>query len=192
MVPATVEIRNLPPTTMVVDPPRAEKGIPARIEVRGPRPLVEQLRNTFNKLDVDYPPHAPRKFTTVVDPSQLQLPSGVEILSVDPATVTIQTEQVVGKQLQVVVDTVGAPAAGFKLGEIKVIPETVVVRGPQSIVEKLRRIETFPLELKGVEAPIRKELSLKVPGQLVTLNVTVVTVEAKVEPKENKENLVAK
>jgi YbbR domain-containing protein len=59
-------------------------------------------------------------------------PSGVDVVMIDPGTVTVTLERT-GRLDVVVRPTVeGTPAAGFSLGEVTVEPATVTVSGPES------------------------------------------------------------
>jgi len=181
-IPAMVDVLNLPLERMIVDPPKGEKGIPVRVEVRGPRPLVEQVRSSNNKFGVDLPTTNPSEFTAFLDPQQLRLPAGVEVLSITPASVTIKTEPVAQRELLVEVQQVGSPDRGFEVDHIDVFPATVLVRGPQSRIEELRSIITYPVDVSNFRASERLETSLQVPDPLVGLSVSTVKVEVRVGP----------
>lgn len=179
-VSATVEVQNLPPTMIIVDPPFAEKGIPAQVEISGPSPLVEQVKTGVNKLYVSVPPQVPSEFSAVVDPSQLRVPSGVEVLNVRPQTISFRTERVARKELLVVANKVGQPADGFKVEDVEIFPSTVVIRGPYSKVEGLRAVETQPIDISNISSSQRQEVSLKPQDPLISMGVTIVTVDVKV------------
>src|SRR5689334_22599536 len=74
-LPVTVELRNVPSTMMFISPRNGERGIPARLEVRGPRPLIEQVRTANHRYVVDYPPTHPTVFSSPLDARQLWLPA---------------------------------------------------------------------------------------------------------------------
>ncbi|MCB0324927.1 MAG: YbbR-like domain-containing protein [Bdellovibrionales bacterium] len=184
-VNALIDIRNIPTDMMVVEPMGAERGIPATIEVRGPGPLVQQVRTAPNRIPVLFPSGEPREFTAVVDPSQLQLPSGVEVLSVEPTNVEIRSERVARKELLIVVERTGEPAKGYKVAELNVFPDTVLARGPVSQIEELRAVETKPMDISDMSKSARRAASLKSYGPQITLDVTMVNVDVKIVPVES-------
>jgi YbbR domain-containing protein len=182
-VPATVEVRDLSPDRMITEPPKGEKGIPVLIEIRGPRPLVDQVRSSVNKFTVFVPATNPTEFTTVLDPQQLKLPAAVEVLSINPSSITIKTEPIVKKEVPVVVDRVGKPAEGFEIEDIFVSPGTVEVSGPESRVEKMQAIATYPVDVSNLKSPEVTDVSLEVSDSLITVkDVTLVAVDIRVGP----------
>ena len=180
-IPAMVEVRGLAAEKIIVEPPKGEKGIPVRIEVRGPRPLVEGVRSSMNKFIVTMPPTDPSEFTAFLDPQQLKLPAGVEVLSINPASVTIKTELISQKELPVIAERVGKPADGHQISAMEVIPGTVSIRGPQSKVDHLRTLLTYPIDVGHLKNSEQIETSLQVPDPLVTLSVSAVKVDVQVE-----------
>jgi YbbR domain-containing protein len=182
-VPATVEVHDLSPDRMITDPPKGEKGIPVLVEIRGPRPLVDQVRSTVNKFTVFVPANNPTEFTAVLDPQQLKLPAAVEVLSINPSSITIKTEPIVTKEVPVVVDRLGKPAEGYEIEDIFVSPGTVEVTGPQSRVEKVQAIATYPVDVSNLKSPEVTEVSLEISDSLIAVKeVTLVAVDIKVGP----------
>ena len=177
-----IEFRNLPPTVMVVDPLHAEKGMLAQVEVRGPGPLVHQLQLENSHFTVYFPVDLPQVFTAPLKEDQLNIPSGVEVLSLSPPNVTLRTEPVVVKELIILPEQVGSPADGFQVSNVSVFPSSVMVRGPRSKIEGMRAVRTDPLDISNVSESLRKEVLLAERDPLVSLGVTMVVVDLKVSP----------
>ena len=182
-VEATVEVRDLPHDTVIVEPAGAgEKGIPVQVELRGPESLVKRMRSTFHRFTVLAPQERNVSFSAVVDPQQLQLPSGVEVVSVYPVTVPIRIEEVAKKELEIKLTTEGEAEEDYAIEGYDLSPATVIVRGPKSKVVGLKEIQTEPLFLSTVKNSGPFELRLVSPeGSLITLGVTVVSVSVKVK-----------
>lgn len=183
---ALIQFKNLPSTMMVVDPPNARNGIEAEVEVRGPKPLVEQVSAKIAEIKIDAPLSLlPGEFPLRVNLSELNVPSGVEVLQVAPVTNRVQVEQRVGKELIVVAETVGEPAAGFVLKGVEVFPDTIVARGPKSKMEELAAIETVTVDIGKLSASFKTELSVKQDDPLIDVGVTLVTVDVIIVPKQS-------
>ncbi len=179
-VPISIEVRNVPASMMFISPRNAEKGLSARIEVRGPRPLIEQVRASTQRLSIDYPPSHPPVFSAPVDTRKLWLPAGVEVLEVQPNTITIELEEIAEKELPVHIAREGELEAGYQLEGITVLPETVLVRGPESEVKPLTAVQTKPVKLEGLRETRRIDLDLLNPGRFTQLGLETVAAELRI------------
>lgn len=179
-VPATVDIRNVPGSLTIINPRHGERGVPARIEVRGPRPLIEQVRSTTQRFVVEYPPEHPMVFTAALDHRQLWLPAGVEVLEVNPPVVNIELERLAQKQVMVELEKAGQLADGYQLDGISLTPDSISVSGPEGEVAPLKSIRTQRLNLEGISETRRFELGLVSPGQYSKLSNQTVTAEVRV------------
>lgn len=181
IVSAVIDIVDLPENLMVVDPPNAQKGIPAQVELRGPSPLISQVKTENLRFSVSLKSVDSSEVVRLVDIKQLRLPSGVEIVSVSPTNVKIRTEPVVRKEVQISVTKLGKPAENYQATEISVFPRSVVIRGPQSLLEAIHEVETEPVDISGITASVRNEVTLRITDPLITASVTLVTVSVKVD-----------
>lgn len=180
-VRGVISVADIPRALMITEPVGAEKGISTRIKVRGPASLVDQVRSQVLNFTVHAPADHLSEFVVPVDLEQLGLPAGVEVESVNPASVHIKTEKIAKKELRIVVETQGTLAEGFRIEEMEVFPPTVVVRGPVSRVEGLRSIKTQPMDISNASASRKQELSLAVEDPLLSMGVTMVSVDLKVD-----------
>lgn len=181
-IPATIEIRNVPPAYAIVSPRHGDRGISARLDIRGPRPLIEQVRTATQRFILEYPTDHPMLFTAGLDSRQLGLPAGVEVLEVNPPAVTIELERLAQKQLLVEVEKVGQLPEGLQLDGITLSPDSVSVSGPESEVVPLKSVKTQKLNLEGVTESRKYELGLVVPGLFAKLGAATVAAEVRVSP----------
>lgn len=176
-LPATVHIRNIPQGMTIVRPEHADRGIRAAIEVRGPRPLIEQVRVAMHSFAVDYPVTSPPVYTAVLNPRQISLPPGVELVEVRPSSLTIEVERMVAKELPVRVDFEGEPKEGFRLEKIASIPAMITVRGPARFLDSLTEVLTQRVSVGDITEPKRFEVPLIAPDPRVVLSAQLATVE---------------
>jgi YbbR domain-containing protein len=80
-------------------------------------------------------------------------PRGVELIAANPATVIAITEPVVDREFPVQVETNGVVASGFALGAPTVSPPSVVVHGPQSVVDTVARL-VITVQVDGARADV--------------------------------------
>lgn len=174
---AKVEVKNIPPGMTIVKPEDHQGGIPVSIEVRGPRPLIEQVRTAIHNFTVEYPDTSPPTYNVVLNPRQIWLPPGVELLEVRPPSLSIDVERLLTRELPVKVDYEGALREGFRLERVAAVPATVIARGPARFVESLKEILTKRLDVRDVVEPKRMEVPLIPPDPRVTLSTAMSTVE---------------
>ena len=90
----------------------------------------------------------------------LPLDREIELLGVEPNTVQVTLDRLGTRTLPVKAVLDGQPAEGYELGEVAVVPESVTVRGPQSVVGKLKAIATLPVLVGGVTERLRRTARL--------------------------------
>jgi YbbR domain-containing protein len=78
---------------------------------------------------------------------QVSPASGLRIVRVSPARITIALERVVSKNVPVKVPTRGTPAAGVDLYKLTFQPALVSVSGPRSAVNPIKEVSTDPVSI---------------------------------------------
>lgn len=180
---ASVQLRNLPANKMVVSPVGGVRNIAISLTVRGPAPVVQQLKREPLTYNITLPPGTGESYMEYVKPEQLTLgASGVHVIDFSPAIIDLRFETVVRKELLVIVQQRGEPAEGFRLKRLNVRPVSVIARGPESELSGVGVVETQLLDLEGLTGPMQTEVSLVPPGVHTLLDVNVVSVDVKVVP----------
>jgi YbbR domain-containing protein len=90
-----------------------------------------------------------------VTPEQVRVPFGVEIVQIMPSTVALVFEVSAGKLVRVVPAYDGKPAAGFIVGKVSSVPETVEIVGPESSVKRVAAALTEPISIAGAREDVR-------------------------------------
>lgn len=191
LISAVLEFQNIPSNRLIIDPTNAEEGIPAHIEVNGPKSLVRQISQGFHVLKIPFPEKAAFTFPIDINYDSLQLPPSVKIISARPARLTVRSVELLRKELPIEIPVEGQLPAGFELKELKIFPKTVIARGPLQEIQKLDSIKLEPLNLTGMGESAKFELKIKNPADQTSLNVNLVSVEVdigeKLTTKEYKE-----
>jgi YbbR domain-containing protein len=167
---ANVELEGLPSGYRIVWPPAAADGLVVAIRVRGPGPLVQEVRNTPRKLKVIFPPDPPRVYLAELDVSQLRLPSGVSLLELQPARLQFRIEPVVERSVNVRLNFTGQPPQGFTLDSWRIEPVSVPVRGPESEVSIIEALETEAIDLSQLRQTTLVDVAIRAPGGLSELS----------------------
>lgn len=105
-----------------------------------------------------------------------------------PMKLKIRLEPLVSKEVPIRAHNRVEPALGFAvMTPLQVEPESVTVTGPQSIVSKLRSLETDSTAFLNIDEPLREEIGLSLPDSLnLSVPDSTVVVTAEVEPKRQK------
>jgi len=74
---------------------------------------------------------------------------------------------VVTKSVEVVAEVTGKPAEGVSLKSVEVNPSRVTVEGAKSLVDRLQKVSTVPINLNGASKTFSQEVSLKLLGKEV-------------------------
>lgn len=185
-ISAVIEIQNVPDNRLIVEPSYALDGIPAHIDVYGPRNVVDQLSMTLHKVRVLFPPNAESSFPLDVNYENLSLPPRVSIVSAKPARLNLRTVELVRKEVEIYLPTVGSVKEGYKLDKIKLIPERVIVKGPLQEVQKIKKIELDSLDITDLDDYQRLEVRLESTAENTSTNVNLVGVELFISKIEEK------
>jgi len=122
----------------------------------------------------------------------VNLPLGVEIVTLLNSRLTITLERVQQRTVVVEAQIVGQPAPGYRVAAIAIEPGTATIVGPESQIKEIDAVLTEPFNIDGVSATTRRQVYLHLPeppvrqvGQAsVTVTVTVVPEEP--EPTDKK------
>lgn len=153
-----------------------------QVRVRGSSKRVRAL----DSEDVDVQVELGRKrglVTVNLGPDNVLTPDGVEFVSVEPGTLTVEVEREVTRRIRVVPDLEGKPAAGVKVEEPEVFPSQVLVTGPESLVARLEVLQTRPVSLVGRSATFEENVAVVQPDPLIQIaQPSRVTVRVPVQP----------
>ncbi len=178
----TLEVINVPGDLMIVSPELVDNGVPLRIDVKGPRPLIEQLRNTPYHLTVDYPAERPLFLRPNLDLRQLWLPVGVQVVSVSPNDLNIEFEPIVSKEIPVVSEDFGRPKPGFVVSETRISPPTVRVSGAEQAVASLVEVRAEKINITDLAESREFEVPLAKTKANVRFAASSVRVHVIIEP----------
>jgi hypothetical protein len=173
---APLEIENLPEAIELVgDTPGA-----VNVRVRGTSTSLGRLTPGDVKAVLDVTTARPGRNLFHISPDLVSAPFGVEVSYAGPATVALQFERTLTKQVPVKADVGGDAAPGFEVRRVTVEPATVEVIGPESALRDLAGAVTEPIELKASAAPVREMVAIAIlnsEARLRTPQKAVVTVD---------------
>lgn len=177
---SVVEVRQVPGNVLIVSPKKPVGGYSASVTVRGPTHLVEQFKSSQPRFRVDIPRPWKEQYSVQLNLRDINIPTGLEVVDVNPGVFDFRLERLVKKELVVVVNTNGEVPTGYNLDQISPNPSTVFVSGPMSELEGRSTISTRSLDLGEIVKSEKVELSLEEIGKNSESLVNVVSVELSV------------
>ena len=173
--------------------------LPAQLEVVGDAPTVADIRvrgssGALNRiaagelvavLDLRSARAGQRLFH--LDGEDVRTPFGVDVVQVNPSTVSMMFEPSGRKIVPVVPAVEGDPADGFVVGTVTAEPSTVEVLGAVSVLARTTQAITEPVNVNGASAPLTEMVNIGVADTAVrlrmpqTARVAVVVAPAPVE-----------
>lgn len=116
-------------------------------------------------------------------------PPGVEILNIDPARLRLHVERTKSRIVGVVPKIVGEPLAGHEVREVRVTPESVIVTGPESRVDRVSTAETEPIDVSERSTSFIREAYLDLDDPRLRIEKTA-SVRAEVIIEEKRKPVV--
>ena len=138
--------------------------VPKEIAFRltGPRLPLKRFSETVEPLAVDLSSALEGSTTIRIHPDSIDVPPGIRVISVSPATITAKLEHIISSKVLVEANLIGSLPPSFKLGRVNVTPSEVELTGPRGAIEKLKKVLTTPVDLSTLDGPIIKNLDLQI------------------------------
>ena len=176
-----------PPSYQIISPPQER----VRLRIAGPGSLVRRLRSEatqgYLKLSHALKPEDTEDGWMTMQPSAnwLNIPEDelvqLDIRGVQPRRVRFLVSEIVDRLMPVKVQFSGEPRSGYEIGEARVVPSDVKVRGPQWMLDKLQAVRTRPFGIGGIDASFSGRVQLvaeeevEVSGQAVKVPLSLST-----------------
>jgi YbbR domain-containing protein len=168
---------NRPRGFVVLDPVQT-----VNVRLRGSSKKVRVLSPYQVNLQVELTQSQKGTFSVSLGPDDVQVPEGFEVVSIDPNAIRVELDREVTQRLPVRPQLVGEPGAG-KAGEPEVLPNQVLVTGPESLISKYEWINTRPISLDGHTQTFEETISVIPPDPLIqVVQPSKVNVRVPIEP----------
>lgn len=152
------------------------------LQLRGP---LSRALDSSSMIEVllDLSDARPGTSTWTIDENAIRLPPQVEVVSVEPATITVDLERLQTRYVPVRPLLEGVPAPGFEIQSVTSNPQQLMVQGPASRLDPLESVETTPVSVEGATGPIETTVQPRLPDPLLrSMTVTPIVVTVDVAP----------
>ncbi len=139
----TLEMVNIPADLMVTSE------VPPAIQVRavGSRSIISNLSQSRLIQTLDLSGYKSGRHTFSLGPNSLSLPRGVEVIRIQPNSITLTLSSTLTRTLPIKPVLENSPAEGHELVSATTRPAQVTVRGPYSELSELQFIPTLPIDV---------------------------------------------
>lgn len=157
----------------------------ADLRVSGPRTLLSRIHRDRLRMGLDLSGVRPGPVIFRLQTDALNLPRGVKVVRLTPSEVTLQFARVQRKTVPVHVALTGKPPRALRVANVRVTPETLGVVGPADEVERIKMVETLPIDLAeaGIKGIVR-DVNLETPREYVSFSAGIVHVQVELEEPE--------
>lgn len=162
----------------------AERVKEVEVRVRGRRNDIAVLNPIFIEVFAAIDPSRMGRVEVFLDPSNVRVPSGIEVESIEPNPISVRLEPVESAVLPIRITTIGEPAAGARVAGWNVTPDWVNVTGPQSMVRLLEFIEAEPVSVDRKAITFRTSAAVISPDPLIKVQPLKVRVQVNMNEPE--------
>lgn len=145
--------------------------------VKGPAVFVRQFIEEKNKeliFKESYFKKNKKFFTINLEKIKLNLPLGVELVSVEPRLFTIELEKSFTKTVPIKADFSPGVLEKYNIQKLVLWPKTIDVSGPKSLVRSIQSINTKELDTLGLGIQQELDIELINPDERLSLSEKVV------------------
>lgn len=126
--------------------------LPARIKVtvQGSSSVLDTLASSAPSLELDLRSGIIEHVR--FEPAQFDLPPGLSIGFIEPASLHLEWQDVISREIPVQTSVTGQVAEGYEVHGTKVAPERVELTGPASLVKVTQFVRVAPFDVTGLSA----------------------------------------
>ena len=179
-----ISVRGVKAALTLVNMPRdlvLMSSVPDTISLQLRGPLTKSLGAAAGlEVYLDLADARPGTSVFTIDAAGISLPSDVEVVSIEPADITLELDRLISVNLPIQPNLEGVPAPGFTTGEVRTSPIRVNVQGPESTLADLELVETTPVSVEGATGPVEATVLPSLTDPLLR-SLTVVPIVVRVE-----------
>src|SRR5215211_1718137 len=127
--------------------------------VVGPRSSVDRVARVIAQVTIE---DQTQDFTASITPQAVD-PDDAPIPEVEVSPETVRVHVAIdarGKQVAVLTQLEGTPAQGYEVVDRTINPATVLVDGPDAVIDQLISVSTEPIDITGATATVTRRVSV--------------------------------
>lgn len=180
-----IALVGVPRDVIVMEP--VEESLSVRL--RGPLKALRSLSSQNLEITLDMRDAKPGTLRALIRPQALNVPPNVEVISLEPTSISFRIESRRNKNVAIRPYFVGQLSEGLVYSEesLRIEPPTALVSGPASAIRELDEVFTDRIVLTGRSQSFRQTVGVVSDVPLVRVlepQTTAVTVEIAEKPPE--------
>jgi len=181
---------------MSIDVPLEYKNIPAGLEIvnhsmktvtlniKGQERFMKNIKLSDTRVPLDLSKAKKGEGIYYIDRNDIRLPRSISIMSINPSSIKITTEETMTKTVRVLPIVTGEPAIGYYKKAVEVSPQSVVIEGVRSEIMKIGSVKTEPLDISGYSETTTQNLKLDLWGRNIRSRTNDVDVKVMIGAKK--------
>jgi len=161
-ITAEIKVTDIPAGLVLIKEPPAY----VYIKVMGPRSILRSIEKKPVVVVLNLKGLGVGKHRIKITPRMLDLPAGLSIQEISPDEIEIVLEKEARRVVKVKPVIYGTPKQGWIVDEIKVSPDKVKIKGPRSLIYRIREIQTRPIDITGLYGEVKKIALLDIPPMI--------------------------
>lgn len=150
---------NLPKNLSITSEPLQTISISVEI----PRNELQQVHPSLFQAVIDLESAEPGEMEIEISRRFITSPENIKVLDIDPQSMTIVLEEIIEKRLPIRPVFVGEPAQGYVLKDIRMIPDSVRVRGLKSQLDKIEELPTKAINIDKINTDLEMLAHILLP-----------------------------
>ena len=160
-----VEIVNLPRDLVISNQFKKQ----LEVTISGQRSLIRALTEQHISRSIDLSKVSPGTLVIQHQPDSISLPRGLNILRIQPPTLTLLLDQLIKKELSIKPILIGKVDKDYKLGSVVADPSTLEISGPKAILGNEQILNTSSIDINGLKQSSVKQVSLDLQPEIADL-----------------------
>ena len=152
-----IELRDVPEGLEVIE----ESAHQVDVRLRGPAEMLRGLTPQDVSVAVDLSDAEPGQRVAYLTPEEVTVPFGARVMRVTPSSLQIELDRTLERTVNVLPRVSGAPAPGFELAGIGLLPPEITIVGPESRIRGLDQVTTELVSAEGLRQPFSRTVRLE-------------------------------
>ncbi|MFH2130431.1 MAG: CdaR family protein [bacterium] len=152
---------NLPKNLEIISDPL--QSISVSVEI--PSNEIQKAHPSLFQAIIDLEKATPGQQTYELnrDIVKVQNTINVQITQISPGSIDLVFEEIIEKTVPIKPVFIGEVAKGYVLEKVTMEPETITIRGPKSITEKVEQLETKTINIENIASHIEQLVQISLP-----------------------------
>jgi YbbR domain-containing protein len=167
-VSVPVELQNFPRDLELTGDPTNE----VEVRLRASPGIIQRLGPGDISARIDVTGALEGERIVHLTGDSIRVPFGVQVVKVNPASITLNFERTLEKMVPVRPRLLGRPGAGFEVAESTANPADVRVVGPKSRVHDIESAYTEPVSVEGARATVVERVHVGLDDPMLRIQGT--------------------